>query len=115
YKIACQWSKEFIVLCFDEFYVNDIADAMLMANLLEYLFQKGVTLMATSNLEPDNLYLNGLQRDKFLPAIALIKNHTYIMNLDNGMDYRLLYLSKEEIYYFPLSRSVEEKLDASFK
>lgn len=114
-KIAERWSKEFIVLCFDEFYVTDIADAMLLGKLLESLFQRGITLIATSNIEPDSLYPNGLQRDKFLPAITLIKQHTTVLNLDNGVDYRLLYLTKEEIFYSPLSQSVEDKLEASFK
>ena len=71
------WAQDCTVLCLDEFFVSDIADAMLLAGLLKELFAQGVTLVTTSNIEPDGLYRNGLQRAKFLPAIELIKQHTH--------------------------------------
>ncbi len=77
------------VLCLDEFYVADIGDAMLLAGLLKALFDNNVVLITTSNTTPDNLYRNGLQRDRFLPAIALIKRHTELISMDQGDDFRL--------------------------
>jgi cell division protein ZapE len=102
------------VLCFDEFYVSDIADAMLLAGLLETLFQGGMTLIATSNIEPDGLYRDGLQRAKFLPAIELVKQHTKIINVDSGVDYRLRILERAEIYHHPLDETSFSSLDQSF-
>ncbi|MDZ7686862.1 MAG: cell division protein ZapE [Gammaproteobacteria bacterium] len=84
--IAGRFAQEARVLCFDEFFVSDITDAMILANLLEAMFEHGITLVATSNVEPDRLYENGLQRRKFLPAIDLLKRHTAVMNLDGGVD-----------------------------
>lgn len=100
--VAKKFSSHFSVLCFDEFYVNDIADAMLMTSLFEYLFEQGVTLVATSNIHPDDLYHNGLQRTNFLPTIALIKKFTRVIELEVGCDYRLRYLEGVEIFHFPL-------------
>ena len=82
------------VLCLDEFHVTDIADAMLLAGLLEALFQQGITLVATSNLRPRDLYPDGLQRERFLPAIGLIERHTRVLALDGGQDFRLLELEQ---------------------
>lgn len=109
-EIAKKWRKEFIVLCFDEFYVSDIADAMIMAKLFEYLFHQGITLIATSNIQPENLYDNGLQRDKFLPTISLIKKYTQVVHLDNGIDYRLLFLTNAQIYHYPLDEVAQQHL-----
>lgn len=102
------------VICFDEFHVSDITDAMLLGGLLRELFERGMVLVATSNEHPDELYLDGLQREKFLPAIELIKQHTRVINLDSGIDYRLMYLDKAEIYHSPLDENAERMLLTSF-
>ena len=102
------------VLCFDEFFVSDITDAMLLAGLLEGLFARGVTLITTSNIVPDELYRNGLQRARFLPAIDLVKQHTQVVNVDGGTDYRLRALEQAEIYHYPLDAAATESLQHSF-
>jgi len=89
------------VICFDEFFVSDIGDAMILGNLMQSLFEQGVMLVATSNIEPERLYERGLQRQRFLPAIALIKQHTEIMNIDGGIDYRLRSMDKVPVYLTP--------------
>ena len=113
-EIALDFADKNRVLCFDEFFVSDITDAMILAGLLEVLFKNGVTLVATSNVEPVNLYENGLQRSKFLPAIALIEVNTEILNVDSGTDYRLRVLESAEIYHYPLDRQADEVLLQSF-
>ena len=113
-EIALDFADKNRVLCFDEFFVSDITDAMILANLLEELFQRGVLLVATSNVEPKNLYKNGLQRPKFLPAIELIHEHTEVVNVDGAQDYRLRALQSAEIYHSPLDRAATENLDNSF-
>ena len=99
--IAKNLAKKTRVLCFDEFFVNDIADAMILANLFESLLQTGITLVATSNVKPDDLYHNGLQRNKFLPAIDLIKKHTDVIYLDIKKDYRLRHLIDAGVFFYP--------------
>ncbi len=113
-RIAAEWAESCSVLCLDEFFVSDIADAMLLAGLLENLFKTGVTLVTTSNSEPDKLYRDGLQRAKFLPAIELIKKHTQVMELPGRTDYRLRILEQSEIYHYPLDRSADEVMTAIF-
>jgi cell division protein ZapE len=88
-KVAERLALEARVVCFDEFFVTDITDAMILAGLLEALFERGVTLVATSNIEPQGLYNNGLQRERFLPAIKLLQQYTEVINVDGGIDYRL--------------------------
>lgn len=109
-SVARKFGSNFCVLCFDEFYVKDIADAMLMANLFKYLFEQGVTLVATSNIHPDNLYHDGLQRTNFLPTISLLKTFTRIIELNSGCDYRLQYLEEVDIFHYPLDTGAQNNL-----
>ncbi len=112
--VADEFSSRYRILCFDEFFVSDITDAMILAGILEALFRRGVVLVATSNIEPSRLYENGLQRRKFLPAIDLIKAHTKVLNVDGGIDYRLRVLESAEIYHSPLDEEADESLMISF-
>ncbi len=109
-KIAEQIAREVRLLCFDEFHVSDIADAMILGRLLDGLFAKGVILVMTSNYPPDRLYPNGLQRDNFLPTIALLKRHLDVLEVEAGVDYRLRALEQVEIYHHPSDASAETKM-----
>ncbi|WP_392439942.1 cell division protein ZapE [Edwardsiella piscicida] len=102
------------VLCFDEFFVTDIGDAMLLGTLLPALFTRGVTLVATSNIPPAQLYPNGLQRSRFLPAIAQIQTHCQVLNVDGGTDYRLRTLTQAHLYLTPLGARTEQAMEALF-
>jgi len=113
--IGKRFADEARVICFDEFFVSDITDAMILATLLEELFKNGVSLVATSNIVPDGLYKDGLQRARFLPAIALLKEHTDIVNVDSGVDYRLRALEQAELFHFPLGLEADESLRKSFQ
>lgn len=113
-KVADHIAEEALVLCFDEFFVSDIADAMILGMLMQHLFERGVTLVATSNIVPDKLYENGLQRARFLPAIALIKQFTEVINVDGGVDYRLRALTRAELYHTPLDAGADTSLKHSF-
>jgi len=112
--VADRLSAEAIVVCFDEFFVSDIADAMLLGSLMEALFARGVTLVATSNIEPQALYRDGLQRRRFLPAIALIERFTQVVNVDSGFDYRLRTLTQAELFHSPLDAQAERALNNAF-
>jgi cell division protein ZapE len=112
--IGKRFADESRVICFDEFFVSDITDAMILATLLEELFKNGVSLVATSNIVPDGLYKDGLQRARFLPAIALLKQHTESVNVDSGIDYRLRALEQAELFHWPLGPAAEESLEKSF-
>ncbi|MCL1075853.1 cell division protein ZapE [Shewanella dokdonensis] len=113
--IAERMAKQYRVICFDEFFVSDITDAMLLGTLFTALFEKGVLLVATSNIIPDDLYKNGLQRARFLPAIAQINQHCQVLNVDSGIDYRLRTLEQAEIYHFPLDQKAETNLQSYFR
>ena len=112
--VARRIAGETRVLCFDEFFVADITDAMLLAGLLEGLFARGVTLVATSNVEPAHLYRDGLQRQRFLPAIDLIERHTRVVNVDGGTDHRLRLLEQAELYHCPLDAEADQSLERGF-
>lgn len=113
--IADELADRARVLCFDEFFVTDITDAMILAGLLDVLFRRGMTLVATSNIHPDELYYNGLQRARFLPAIDLIKQHCRVLNVDGGVDYRLRVLEQAELFHYPLDENAEPFLDERFR
>ena len=114
-KVADIIASEARVICFDEFFVSDITDAMILGTLMEELFARGVTLVATSNIVPDGLYKDGLQRARFLPAIALLNQHTLVVNVDGGVDYRLRALEQAELYHTPLDEAADLSLMCSFK
>lgn len=103
------------VLCFDEFTVNDIADAMILGGLLEQLMQRGVILVTTSNTRPDDLYQDGLQRDRFMPTIELIKQCTEVVGIESGTDYRLQFLDRADTYFAPLDERAQQGLEFNFR
>jgi len=110
-SVADRFKAETDVLCFDEFFVSDITDAMLLGGLMKALFARGITLVATSNIPPDELYRNGLQRARFLPAIDAIKQHCDIMNVDAGVDYRLRTLTQAHLWLSPLKDETTQQMD----
>jgi cell division protein ZapE len=113
-RVADDIAKNARIICFDEFFVSDITDAMILGGLFEALFARGVVLLATSNIIPDGLYKNGLQRSRFLPAIKLINERTEIVNVDGGVDYRLRTLEQAELFHYPLDEAAETSLANSF-
>ena len=112
--IAEKSAKDIRILCLDEFQVHDIADAMILAGLLDALFKRGVCLVTTSNTQPDMLYKDGLQRDRFLPAIALLNAHTTVLNVDGGHDYRLRALNQAQTWLCPPDEQTHQRLDNYF-
>jgi cell division protein ZapE len=109
--VADKLSQEARIICFDEFFVSDIGDAMILAGLMEALFARGVSLVCTSNIVPDGLYKDGLQRARFLPAIALVNKHTEVVNVDGGNDYRLRTLEQAELFHSPLDQQATLNLE----
>ncbi len=103
------------IICFDEFQVEDITDAMLLGSLLKALFERGVTFVATSNTAPARLYWDGLQRSRFLPAIELIEDHTEVLHLESGVDYRLRALERADTYHCPLGDRADRALARCFR
>lgn len=113
--VASRFAEEARIICFDEFFVSDITDAMLLGTLLQELFTHDVVFVATSNIVPNDLYRNGLQRARFLPAIELLNQHCEVVNVDNGVDYRLRTLEQAEIYHSPLDVAATENLKKYFE
>ena len=114
-RVAGKLASEAEVICFDEFFVSDITDAMILGGLMEKLFGHGVALVATSNIIPDRLYENGLQRARFLPAIDMLNQYTDVVNVDSGVDYRLRALEQAELYHHPLDSTADTSLNSSFE
>jgi cell division protein ZapE len=112
--VAERTAKRWRLICFDEFHVSDIADAMILGRFLEQTMDRGVEFVMTSNYHPDQLYGSGLQRERFLPAIELIKSRLDVVSVDNGTDYRRLKMEKVQVYHLddaPLSRIFDELKD----
>jgi len=114
-RVAEHFAGRARVLCLDEMHVNDITDAMLMHGLLRGLFRRGVTLVTTSNVAPDDLYADGLQREQFLPAIDLLHRHTRVLPVDNGVDWRMRNLADAETWHVPHDREADMRLVATFE
>lgn len=112
--VAKDFAEQAEVICFDEFLVNDIADAMLLANLLEALFAENITLVTTANVEPDLLYRNGIQRGRFLPAITLLKKHLDVLHLPTQIDYRLQTHEQIGSYFYPLTSESTIQMQRAF-
>ena len=112
-RLARRIVKQSRVLCFDEFHVTDIADAMILGRLFTALFAQGLVMVATSNWSPQDLYKDGLQRSSFMPFIATLHKHVKPLHLDSPHDYRAQFLAEEGVYFTPLGAALE-KLDALF-
>lgn len=113
-KVAYEMAKETQLICFDEFFVEDIADAMILGNVFKELFALGVVLVATSNIPPQKLYSNGLQRELFLPAIDVLLHSVYVLNLDSGVDYRFRLPTDYLNYLYPYNESNRKKFFDKF-
>jgi cell division protein ZapE len=113
-EVAAEIASSTRVLCFDEFFVSDIGDAMILGRLLDGLFRRGVTLVTTSNSPPDELYKDGLQRQRFVPAIEMLKSHTQVVHVDGNVDYRLRLLQQAGTYLSPDNDAAQTKLRRYF-
>ncbi len=113
--LAARMARRYRLICFDEFHVADITDAMILYRLLQALFDQRVSIVTTSNFHPDGLYPNGLHRERLLPAIALLKQHLDIIAVDNGTDYRQLTLARVQAYLTPLGPAADATLAAAFE
>jgi len=112
--IADELADQARVICFDEFFVSEIGDAMILGKLLQGLFRRGVCLIATSNIPPTDLYKDGLQRSQFMPAISLLQKHTHVLHVDGAQDYRLRVLEQAEIWHAPLDVAAERNMESYF-
>lgn len=113
-EVAKRVAKKYRLICFDEFHVSDIADAMILYNLLKALFDNGVSFVMTSNYEPSTLYPDGLHRDRMLPTIKLLQDNLDVMNIDAGIDYRKRALEQVETYHSPLNADTDRALRHAF-
>ena len=114
-KIVKKLTKKYSFFCFDEFFVEDIGDAMLLGKFMQEFFKSKACFVTTSNIEPSRLYEGGLQRKLFLPAIESIEENCDLYNLDSKNDYRFRTLEQNELFFYPLSSKVESSLEEIFK
>jgi cell division protein ZapE len=114
-EVAQRIARRYRVICFDEFHVSDIADAMILERLLDGLFRHGVVFVMTSNYRPKDLYPDGLHRDRILPAIALLETHLDVVNVDAGIDYRRLAMASVRAYHHPLGPEAQAALVEAFE
>ena len=114
-ELAKRMARRYRLICFDEFHVADVTDAMILHRLLEALFENRVSIITTSNFKPDELYPNGLHRDRILPAIELLKAKLEVINVDNGTDYRQLTLEQVGLYHTPLSDAADAAMTDAFE
>jgi cell division protein ZapE len=114
-ELGARIARRFRLICFDEFHVSDVTDAMILHRLLEAMFANRVSIVTTSNFHPDGLYPNGLHRDRILPAIALLKDKLEVINVDAGTDYRQRTLAQVDLYRTPLGPDAEAALTKAFE
>ena len=114
-ELGKRMSRRYRLICFDEFHVADVTDAMILHRLLESLFDNRVSIVTTSNFHPDALYPNGLHRDRILPAIELLKSHLEVISVDNGTDYRQATLSQVGLYQWPLDAAAQSAMTRAFE
>ncbi|TNF63805.1 MAG: cell division protein ZapE [Burkholderiales bacterium] len=112
--LAQRMAQRYKLICFDEFHVADVTDAMILHRLLDALFKAGVGFVTTSNFHPDGLYPDGLHRDRILPAIEMLKQKLEVVNVDNGTDYRQRTLTHIELYHCPLGEEADALLESTF-
>jgi cell division protein ZapE len=113
-ELGARIAKRYKLICFDEFHVADVTDAMILHRLLDALFKAGVGFVTTSNFHPDVLYPDGLHRDRILPAIELLKDRLEVINVDNGTDYRRRTLNHIQLYHCPLGPEADAALEGTF-
>lgn len=114
-EVARRIARKYRLICFDEFHVSDVADAMILHRLLLKLFEYGTSFVMTSNYEPSTLYPNGLHRDRILPAIKLVQARMDVLNVDAGVDYRRRTLEQVELYHHPLTETAQASLQQAFE
>ncbi|MCE3273084.1 MAG: AFG1-like ATPase family protein [Ramlibacter sp.] len=113
-ELGARMARRYRLICFDEFHVADITDAMILHRLLDALFDNGVGFVTTSNFRPDDLYPNGLHRDRILPAIALLNEKLEVINVDNGTDYRRRTMEQVRLYHTPLGPQADAEMNEAF-
>ena len=113
-ELGRRMSLRYRLICFDEFHIADVTDAMILHRLLVSLFENRVSFVTTSNFKPDDLYPNGLNRDRILPAIALLKDKLQVINVDAGTDYRQRTLDRVKMYHTPLGPEADAEMEAAF-
>lgn len=113
--LAKRMSRRHRLICFDEFHVADVTDAMILHRLLDAMFRYRISIVTTSNFHPDELYPNGLHRDRILPAIELLKSQLEVVNVDNGTDYRRRTLELANLYLTPLSDAIDQEMNQIFE